>query len=137
MAEQTPNTSPSKPSTPHPRPQSPADVAKEIQPSRDVLSVDPLAGVALAWIDRWKALGGDFGRVQRDDGNVVTLGRLIEPSLWHPTDRDRDDLPPHVWFVEPEHHVGGVKALEGLLTLSPALRDAVRAIAAKQFGGVS
>lgn len=92
--------------------------------------------VACAWMDRWKALGGDVGLSFRPDGRVagVHRGMTCMTELWAPEapDREREDLPPHTWLIEERHHDGAVKALEGLLELVPGLRAAVREIAGRE-----
>jgi hypothetical protein len=90
--------------------------------------------VARAWVDRWKALGGDFGmRLNRQyQPESLTRGMICDPDLWTRTDRDRQDLPPHVRLVADYQHEGAVKALEGLLELAPDLAVAVREIGIRE-----
>lgn len=91
------------------------------------LSLQP----AKAWIDRWRALGGYFGYTRKKGEEPRLMrGMLICLDLWKPTDRDNPDLPPHAWLIEPEHHAGAVKVLDGLLELTPGLQEAVKAVAA-------
>lgn len=88
--------------------------------------INPLRSTAEAWIDRWKAAGGDFGIAYNADGSFRSLLRgMIEPDLWKPTDPDNPALAPHERLTEEEHQRGAVKVLEALLTLVPGLRDAV------------
>jgi hypothetical protein len=87
-----------------------------------------LRHMARAWIDRWKAAGGDFGL----SGSRVIFGN-VESYIWEPSDHGRADLAPHVWLTEPEQQRGAIKALEGLLTLTPGLKDAVRGIVGVQL----
>lgn len=90
--------------------------------------------MARAWVDRWKALGGDFGLSFNNDGTVrgVLRGMICGADLWAPTDQGREDIRPHTWLTREEHHDGAVKALEGLLELVPGLREAVREIAGRE-----
>lgn len=82
--------------------------------------------MATAWIDRWKALGGDFNFRLDKEGQPCGLLRGMTCMFENiePTDRDREDIPPH--------HDGAVKALEGLLELCPGLREGVREVAGKE-----
>jgi len=84
--------------------------------------------IARAWIDRWEALGGNFGLMYNRDGTPksVLRGMLMAQELWTKPDEGRADLPPHTWLTDWERqHDGAVKVLEGLLVLVPGLRDAV------------
>lgn len=84
---------------------------------------------AKAWVDRWRALGGDFGSMQRAGGTpTFTRGMVVDLDLWKPTDREHPLLAPHAWLIEPEHHAGAVKVLEGFLALVPGLQDSIRAL---------
>lgn len=86
-----------------------------------------LLHVAHAWVNRWKAAGGDFGVMWPAEGGKGTLmfGQC-EPHIWQPTDRPDGALAPHLCLTEPEHQAGAIKALEAMLALVPGLRDAVR-----------
>jgi hypothetical protein len=90
--------------------------------------------VARAWSDRWKALGGDFGlRLDRERRPVgVTRGMICGMDLWERKDRDREDLPPHVRLIEDHQHEGAVKALEGLLEITPGLKEAIHEIGGRE-----
>ncbi len=82
--------------------------------------------VARAWVDRWRAAGGDFGAMfPRGEGRGHVIFGSLDPSFWTPTDADRADLPPHVRLTEERHPRGALRALEGLLILTPGLREAV------------
>jgi hypothetical protein len=88
--------------------------------------------MARAWVDRWRALGGDFGFIYNREGLIegVTRGMLCGTDLWTDrTDRVHPKLEPHARLIEDGHHAGAVKVLEGLLMLVPGLREAVREIA--------
>lgn len=88
-----------------------------------------LCHVARAWIDRWKAAGGDFGARYNNDGSLNGIVRgVVEPSFWTPTDDANEKLPPHTWLLEKDHQRGAVKVLEAMLLLVPGLDDAVRDI---------
>lgn len=93
--------------------------------------------VARAWMDRWKALGGDVGLTFDRDLKPMGVhrGMLVALELWTPTDQGREDIPPHTWLVREDLHDGAVKALEGLLELVPGLKDAVREIAGREAFG--
>jgi hypothetical protein len=90
--------------------------------------------MARAWIDRWKALGGSFGMVYTPDGRPDSLLRSMTMALetWDRPDKGREDIPPHTWIIEDRHHDGAVKVLEGLLELTPGLREAVREIGGRE-----
>lgn len=90
--------------------------------------------MATAWVDRWKALGGDFGLEYNNGGQPKRLlrGMTMMLETWERTDKPRDDLPPHVKITEERHHDGAVKALEGMLELCPGLREAVREIGLRE-----
>jgi len=93
--------------------------------------------VARSWVDRWKALGGDVAVSYDRDLNPVGVhrGMLMDLDLWPRSDKERDDLPPYARLVEDRHHAGAVRALDGLLELTPGLRDAVREIAGQEALG--
>jgi hypothetical protein len=91
--------------------------------------------VARAWLDRWKALGGNVGLTYDGDLNPIGVhrGMVADPDFWtHRTDEGRDDIPPHVWLYRDGHHEGAYKALEGLLVMVPGLKDAVSEIAGRE-----
>jgi hypothetical protein len=90
--------------------------------------------VARAWMDRWKALGGNVGLSYDQEMKPVGVHRwmVADCDLWTPTDEGREDIPPHVWLYRDEHHDGAVKALEGLLAMVPGLQNAVREIAGQE-----
>lgn len=90
--------------------------------------------MARAWIDRWDALGGNFGFVYDRDGSPkqVMRGMIVDTDLWKPTDEGREDLQPHMWLVEEKEHSGALRALEGLLALCPGLREAVHDLGGKR-----
>jgi len=90
--------------------------------------------MARAWIDRWKAAGGDFGTSFNPDGSFRSLTRgMIEPRFWTPTDEGNPKLEPHQWLTEQTHQRGAVKVLDSLLTLVPGLQDAVFEIVGNQL----
>lgn len=100
-------------------------------------SLDPIRAVAEAWVDRWRALGGDFGAVRRPgEPATATRGMLMALEYWKPTDRDNPRLAPHAWLTEKKHHAGAVKALEGMLELVPDLQDAVFDLVAPTIPGL-
>ncbi len=85
-----------------------------------------MSSVARAWIDRWRAAGGDFAVMARRDGaERVVLRGMAEPSIWVPTDGGNPALKPHEWLTEREHQDGARKVLDALLTLVPGLEAAV------------
>lgn len=96
----------------------------------DLQQLNELA--ALAWIDRWAALGGSFGRGRNADGSDRGIYRgMPMPYVWEPpTCQDAlaksPHLRPHEVILESDQHEGACKMLESLLTLLPGLRDAVR-----------
>lgn len=119
--------------------QTPDALAREISPEERTAAFESgmqsaMLWVARAWIDRWQALGGDFGLRYNPAGQPEGIMRGMTCALdyWARTDRDRADLPPHTWLVEDQHHDGAVKALEGMLELLPELAEAVREIAGRQ-----
>jgi hypothetical protein len=82
--------------------------------------------VARAWIDRFKALGGQFGLCQHLDSPRLRAGiGLPEPYVWEPPAEQNPGLEPHEHITDPADHQGAVKALLGLLTLCPQLRAVV------------
>lgn len=90
---------------------------------------NPLGPVAAAWIDRWQALGGNFGTMYNPDGTEAGPMRgMPMPDVWTPPEQHNPALAPHEWIVEESHHAGAVKMLESFLTLVPGLREAVRAM---------
>ena len=90
--------------------------------------------MARAWIDRWKAAGGDFGRSFNPDGSLRGSTRgMSEPRFWKPTDEGNPKLEPHQWLIEAAHQSGAVKILDSLLTLVPGLQDAVFEIVGAQL----
>ncbi|KRA80306.1 hypothetical protein [Altererythrobacter sp. Root672] len=93
--------------------------------------------MARAWMDRWKALGGDVSLTFGSDTHAPRVGRsmLVALDYWQPTDTGREDIPPHTWLTEERQHEGAVKALEGLLELVPGLREAVRDLARQEAYG--
>lgn len=96
-----------------------------------ITGIDPLRSTAKAWIDRWEALGGDFGMSYNSDGSERGMLRGIpEPSFWTPPAEQNPQLRPHEWIIEKSHHSGAVKLLGSLLTLVPGLENAVFSIAA-------
>jgi hypothetical protein len=86
-----------------------------------------LLHTAQAWVNRWKAAGGDFSIMWPVEGGkgVLMFGQC-EPHVWQPTDEAGGALAPHLCLTEPEHQAGAIKALEALLHLVPGLREAVR-----------
>jgi hypothetical protein len=95
------------------------------------------AYIAGAWIDRWHAAGGSFGIRYDTEGQFsgIMIGRSASPDFWTPTDKDRPDLPPHLWLYEDEHMDGALRALDGMLQLCPRLREAVGEKAAARLLG--
>lgn len=90
--------------------------------------------MARAWIDRWKAAGGNFGKSFNSDGSFRCLMRgMAEPRFWTPTDEGNPKLEPHQWLVDAEYQRGAVKVLDSLLTLVPGLEDAVFEIVGLQL----
>lgn len=90
--------------------------------------------MARAWIDRWKAAGGDFGQSFYPDGSFRSLMRgMAEPRFWTPTDEGNPQLEPHQWLTDPAHQRDAVKVLDSFLTLVPGLQDAVFEIVAAQL----
>ena len=86
-----------------------------------------MAHVARAWVDRWRALGGDFGLVWPGDGpERLTMGMIVDLDLWKPTDRQRGELEPYLCLEERSDHHGATRVLGGMLELVPGLREAVR-----------
>lgn len=90
--------------------------------------------MARAWIDRWRAAGGNFGIAFNPDGSFRSLMRgRAESYTWTPTDEGNEALEPHTWLLEEPHQPGAIKVLEGLLTLVPGLQDAVTEIVGYQL----
>lgn len=97
------------------------------------LSLQP----AHAWIDRWRALGGTFGVIQRNNEPArPTRGMLVALEHWEPTDRSHPTLKPHTWLVDEKDHAGAVRVLEGLLDLQPGLEQAVFAVVGPTVPGL-
>lgn len=93
--------------------------------------------LAKAWVDRWRALGGTFGSINRNgEAPHATRGMVVDLDYWQPTDRGNPELPPHAWLLEPEHHHGAVKVLEGFLHLVPGLQEAVFAVVGPTIPGL-
>lgn len=90
--------------------------------------------VARAWVDRWKALGGNFDLRLNQYGQPVSLSRgmICDPDIWTRIDQDREDLPPHVRLIKDHQHEGAVKALEGLLEITPGLKEAVKEVGGRE-----
>jgi hypothetical protein len=96
----------------------------------DLKRLDPLRQTAEAWIDRWCALGGDFGIIYDSKSQPLGVGRGIPMSyIWTPPAEHNPALRPHEWIIDPADHTGAVKMLESLLTLIPNLQDTVLSVA--------
>lgn len=99
------------------------------------LGRDTLRTVAEAWVNRWCALGGAFGRILNPDGSPRAICRGIpmsytwEPPTWEKAQAMSPALRPHEHIMEREDFDGAQKMLESFLTLVPGLRDAVHDIA--------
>lgn len=99
-----------------------------------VLDDDTLRIVAEAWINRWCALGGSFGRILNADGSPQSACRGIpmsytwNPPTWEVAEAMTPALRPHEQIVERKHFDGAHRMLESLLTLIPGLAGTVQAI---------
>jgi hypothetical protein len=104
----------------------PDDVMELIDADLESPDVDALQAFALAWIDRFRALGGTFCRMR--DRDLQPLGVAVSmpmPYTWTPPTQHNPDLQPHLWITEEEDHNGAQKMLFALLKLMPGGREAV------------
>jgi len=96
-------------------------------------SIDPsMRSVAAAWIDRFEAVGGFFGRIYSSDGSVKSVGLGYPmPYVWEAPKLHNPKLSPCECILEESQHEGAVKMLMSFLPLVPGLKSAVYELAAE------
>jgi hypothetical protein len=89
---------------------------------------------AAAWIDRFEALGGYFGRIYNADGSVksAAMGYPM-PYTWEVPKLQNPKLSPCNCILEESQHEGAVKMLMSFLQLVPGLKAAVYELA-REYG---
>ena len=91
---------------------------------------------AAAWIDRFEAVGGFFGRAYNPDGSQksVCTGYPM-PYTFEPPKLHNPKLSICDCILEESQHEGAVKMLRSFLDLVPGLRSAVYDLA-HEYGAV-
>ena len=104
--------------------------------SKSVPASPEMRQFAAAWIDRFEAVGGYFGRIYNPDGSEKSLGMGHPmPYSWEPPKLHNPKLSICDCILEESQHEGAVKMLRSLLDLVPGLKSAVYELAL-EYGAV-